>query len=889
VRIRRIEIRNFRRFRKPVVIDGLGDGLTVLAGDNEEGKSTVLKALRTVLFDRYKLRGADVQRLQPHGSDVQPEVKLDFEIGGARYSLHKGFIHQPFARLVTPEGPLLNMAAEEKLQQLLRYEPPGKGAAKLEHQGVFSLFFVEQGSGFDNLPVRSQVKQTLVSALEGEVGAVLGGEQGRAVIAGVAQRYAELFTAQAKPRGDLKKAAERVEQLAAELARLENELHSYDEKVDVLSKTRARLLRSEQERLLELAQERLEEQRREVQRIERLAERVKELQTAEELARAQHEAALGRWREREKKGAAATRAQARAEQQGQLLAAEREALGPDLEACAQLREALEATERELGEAERGVQDWEARRERARAKKSAEDLQRRLELAQAAQRTAEQARARLLTHRVDDRRLRELRRLERAVIEAEAGLQAVATRVELSLLPGQGLRIDGAPHDAGQPLLVTERTRLELVGIGTVTITPGASELGERTASAAAARQALQRALSDVAARDLQDAERQHAERAQLEAQEREQAQLVSTYVPEGLEAARAELLRAELALSQAPEGDAAVAELGPAEAEQRLAAARERLLSHKREAAARRKSWEREEQASRERRERVLRLSIEADGARHEAEAAAAALSAERAQRSDEELVAERRQREEQLVRAQAETAAARTALFSANPDEARQQLQARERAVKLIQSDQEAMRKQVHELEIELRTLGQTGLGERAQQLAGELTRARALAERQSRQAGAVKLLHETLQAAEREAKEAFLRPVQRHVQPYLNVLFPRCELVLDENELMIRHLRRDGTDEPFESLSIGTREQLAVITRLSFADLLRGQGQPAPVILDDALVYSDGERFDAMLRVLQKAAQHTQILVLTCRERDYQLLGAPLIRLASCVDRAA
>lgn len=211
MRIRRIEIRNFRRFRKPLIIDGIGDGLTVLAGDNEEGKSTVLKALRTVLFDRYKLSGADVQRLQPHGADVQPEVKLDFEIGGARYSLHKGFIHQPFARLVTPDGPLLNMAAEEKLQQLLRYEPPGKGAAKLEHQGVFSLFWLEQGSGFDNLPVRSQVKQTLVSALEGEVGAVLGGEQGRAVIAGVAQRYAELFTTQAKPRGDLKKAAERVE------------------------------------------------------------------------------------------------------------------------------------------------------------------------------------------------------------------------------------------------------------------------------------------------------------------------------------------------------------------------------------------------------------------------------------------------------------------------------------------------------------------------------------------------------------------------------------------------------------------------------------------------------------------------------------------------------
>jgi uncharacterized protein YhaN len=41
-----------------------------------------------------------------------------------------------------------------------------------------------------------------------------------------------------------------------------------------------------------------------------------------------------------------------------------------------------------------------------------------------------------------------------------------------------------------------------------------------------------------------------------------------------------------------------------------------------------------------------------------------------------------------------------------------------------------------------------------------------------------------------------------------------------------------------------IGTREQLAVLTRLGFVDLLREQGQPAAVVLDDALVYADDSR---------------------------------------------
>lgn len=889
MRIRRLEIRSFKKFRNPVVIDELGDGLTVIAGDNEEGKSTVLHALRTVLFEKYKLQGEPAKQLQPQGSDVQPQVLLDFEIKGARYSLHKGFCQQSFAKLEAPEGTLLNLAAEERLQLLLRYEPPGRGPSKLEHQGIWGLFWLEQGSGFENLPIRPQVRQTVLSALEGEVGAVLGGEQGRSVIAAVAQRYGELFTQQGKARGELKKASERVEQLEEELRDVGAKLQSYEEQVDALSKTRARLSRYAQERLLEQAQERRELQEREVQRIERLAERVRQAEMDEELARVQHEAALSRWREREKAMKASRAATERGQKQGELLATEQAALAPQDEACEQAKRALEIAEREREDAERGLQEWGHRIEQARAAVSAADISRRLELATAAQRAFEQARTRLGELRIDDRRLRELRKLERALIEAEAGMVAVATRVELALVAGQELRVHELPADPTKPLIISERTVLGLPGVGELTITPGATALAERTAAAAEARQALARGLFEVQARDLPDAERLLAERKQLESAEREQLQLHKTYAPEGIDALRTESARAEAVLREARPGEVASAPLSVPDAEQGLATARERQAQHRRLAEERRATWTREEQAAKQQQQRVLRLSIEAESARREAESATSALTAEREQTSDEELLLARQQREAELRRSQDETAAARAALLSADPEGARRELHGRERAVKLIAEDIEVTRRQAHDLEIELRTLGQLGLGERAMELEGERLRARALLERQERQAGALRLLHETLQSAEREAKEAFLLPVQRMVQPYLNILFPRCEVVFDEGELAIRGLRRDGHDEPFDSLSIGTREQLAVIARLGFADLLRGQGQPAPVILDDALVYSDAERFDAMLKVLQKASEHTQILVLTCRERDYRLLGAPIVRLASCVQRLA
>ena len=52
MRIRRIEIANFRKLADPVVIDTIEPRLTVIAGQNEEGKSTVLEALQAVFFNR---------------------------------------------------------------------------------------------------------------------------------------------------------------------------------------------------------------------------------------------------------------------------------------------------------------------------------------------------------------------------------------------------------------------------------------------------------------------------------------------------------------------------------------------------------------------------------------------------------------------------------------------------------------------------------------------------------------------------------------------------------------------------------------------------------------------------------------------------------------------
>jgi uncharacterized protein YhaN len=149
-------------------------------------------------------------------------------------------------------------------------------------------------------------------------------------------------------------------------------------------------------------------------------------------------------------------------------------------------------------------------------------------------------------------------------------------------------------------------------------------------------------------------------------------------------------------------------------------------------------------------------------------------------------------------------------------------------------------------------------------------------------REVKVLRLLSEELRKAESEAKARYLGPVLTRVQPYLRVLLPGADLMLDE-DLHIASLKRHGMAEEFAKLSEGTQEQIAVLTRLAFAELLLDQGRPATVILDDALVFSDDDRIERMFDIMTRAAERVQIVVLTCRRRLFTRLGARMLNIES------
>jgi uncharacterized protein YhaN len=73
-----------------------------------------------------------------------------------------------------------------------------------------------------------------------------------------------------------------------------------------------------------------------------------------------------------------------------------------------------------------------------------------------------------------------------------------------------------------------------------------------------------------------------------------------------------------------------------------------------------------------------------------------------------------------------------------------------------------------------------------------------------------------------------------------------------------------------PYESLSGGAKEQLGILARLAGAALVAKE-DAVPVVVDDALGFTDPDRLTRMSEVFDSVGAHGQVIVLTCSPTRY------------------
>ena len=875
---RRIAVRNFRKLTSPLVIEELGEGVTVIAGDNEEGKSTLLDAIRTGLFERHNLSGRAVEAMQPFGSSVRPEIQIDFEIDGNTYSISKSFAQRASALLTTANGTFEGPAAEERLAELLTFRVPQRGVSKPDDWGVLGLFWLEQGSVLEGLGFGETGRSTLRASLEEEVGDVLGGTRGRKLLEAAKAKRDALLTATGKPRGELSAAIEEVEAALVKVRELGTERLAYDQEIDELAQVRRELARIETDRVLEKAQGALTKAQQEAKAIEGLRQQDEAAAQSVALAQAQLDNVSGRWKRRQ----ALIKAVAHRERAVKLAQAELAQLETETQDVAGRLEAaravlVNATEkRSAAEARVALSRTRARIE-ALDKEIAEFQRRLAEVDKlAAQRTA--AQELLADIKIDKRAFEGLQSLEGAIREARATLGAVATRVRFVPSGSQAVRKDDQEVPAGEAVEVTAATRFTLEGFGALDIEPGASELADRRARLKEAEGALDKALAAAVVKDLAQAKTRLAERTEAETEINEAKRLIAAHAPEGIDALRAAHRERSGEREQLDdEFDLSFAE-NVADPETETS---ELMFAKAAEDAARATL----DAAQNEQQEHTTKLAISRQAVEAADEALGTAkgdLETARTEISDPDLAARLQSARGVLDKAGRRKAETEKQLVTANPEEIDLRRQRAKATLQTVEAERRRLRDEAIGLESRLAALGKSGIGELLEVARGLESQAIAGRARLQADAQAWDLLAATLSTSERDAKEAFLEPVLKRVDPFLRLLLPEARVTLDEETLEITGVTRDGREEPYEALSVGTREQLSILVRLAFAVYLREKGYPAAVILDDALVYADDDRFERMQLALRKAAETVQILILTCRPRDWRQFGAPIRRLA-------
>lgn len=864
MKITSLRVENVRQFRQPIKIDGLKDGINLFCGPNESGKSTLVRAIRAAFLERHN--ASTVKDLLPiDEQQASPEIEINFEHAEQQWRLTKRFFGRSRCMLNVNGKQWDGMEAEECLANILGYNVTTRGSSDAKNWGIPGLLWVEQGVGHD-VGSSVQYAEGYVRSALGDAPGDIASSSGDSLISKVQALRAELLTASNnRPRGEYDKALKSLDDARDKQQKNNAKLQEYRQHLTELGRLRSQINDDVRQPWLNFrkqagaAQTALADVERwvhEQQHNRLLLDNCRQRQQwlREELARYEHQQPqLQRYNETAARAQhdyaercqQVERLQARQEQAAAAHEAARMALS-----AAHAQAAHDAGARELAGVEQRLaqvaQQWvDVQQMQAELRRLRQELQ---------------------AVAIDTTALPALRALHDKEQRLQLQREAVATRVSFTLEEGQQLQLgDEALIGQGEHLLLTAKT-LHIPGVGQVHIQPGGTDLAECARQLACVADDMRVSLGRLGVASLVEAEQRAEKQRVLTQQIQQQEVLLSRYAPQGVDALhveqqdllqrqqqlvaqRAALLPVEGLVLSVPQAEAAL------EAATVQFQSAERVLNEQKTALALA-----EQQAQR---------------AVQDAEQLRAQVNSAEYQATLQHLEAELLTRRTEEIELCAKVDSDQQRIEAANPEVLRQD-------VKRFSASADELEREAHKRQIDLTTL-QTRLEQwGTQDIEGECaTLAQEIAglERRcvefKRRADALTLLQDKLCKKRAAFIQQVQAPLKERINHYLRLLFPQGDIQLSEALAPETLQRAEHEHVRFESLSFGTREQVALLSRLAYADLLKAVERPTLIILDDVLTNSDAQRLDQMKRVLFDAAQRHQILLFSCHPELWRDVG--------------
>lgn len=865
MKLQTLRLEQLRQFRKPFSLDHLEPGINLIHGPNESGKSTLVRAIRAAFFERYRSKAVD--DLVPWGdSGAAPLIDLVFEHGGQRWQLTKQFLKGKRCDLRVGSEAWNGEEAEEKLANLLGYQFAKKGASKEEHWGIPGLLWVEQGTGQNIEQAAGHASDHLQTALNSLVGEVAssGGDE---VIQAVEKQRSVLLTGTGRPKGDYAQLEQQRQQLEVRLAELNESIERYQSLVDRLGDLRDEQACNERERPwdearrnLEQAQARLQEVAALQQQQQRDSESLSDIGQKLELltqSRAQYQHQQQRLEERAAQTQTAEQALQSEQQKAPVLAA----------ALAQAQKAYTLARQAVEKARIRDQRDRLQREMAQRENELTLLEKNITRAGGHEVQLSEARTARQKNQIDPASVQQLQKIRRALEEEKIRSESIATRLSWQLAQDSSLQLEGQVIEGQGEQLLLEESTLEIPGAGTLRITPGGDDLGKVRRQIERLTKDQQDQLLRLGVQSPAQAEQRLTRCQDAQAQIQRLEELLASVAPNGIERldrqrkeARSALTRLRSDLQDLPETDADDAVSTLPAAESGLAATEQRLNEA--------------EQASRHHETRFLKATHTRDSAQKEWQQLNTELTGAERQQQYKQLDRDIAQEEQRLQSLEREVANRKATIDLARPELLQQDITRYQATIEQLEKARQNRALEIRELQGRLEAWGAEGLEEKRNEVVAELEHTSRRYNELHRRAQALNLLLELLQSKRQALTRRLQAPLQKHLDHYLSVLFPQATLEVDDALIPGTFTRGNELGQVSE-LSFGAREQMGLISRLAYADLLREAGRPTLIILDDTLVHSDTRRLAGMKRILFDAAQRHQILLFTCHPENWRDLG--------------
>ena len=856
MKLRGIRLQNVRRFIEPVEVSGIGDGLNVLSAPNENGKSTIFAALHAVFFKSRRSWDAEIRSLAPHaGGD--PQVAVEIEVGKDVYRIEKHWSQSSGRRdvKVWSGDKLLKQADEAELWLADTLKAPKDG-------GPAGLLWVRQGlTSLEDGDATRSARRDLMSSVAGEVEAMTGGRRMDEALNRCKNELQRFLTPTGQPKrdGPLKAQQDLVTELESKRSGLVDTAEKLREQLGRRLQVRRELsdlidpeAEAARKNRVESSEQTFAEASRHAEQLDRAIDAERISKTAVDGARESLTTFEGSLEEAE--AAEKARAQSRSEvdQANEVLAL-----------ASQERDRAEERHIELRKAAEGARDVLRRVDQAQA--SAAAAERRIELvgkiekATSLRTEAEEASA-VAKVNVTTRQLRQLEDLKAEVQLRRRELEAEATSLFVEYAEGDRdeLTINGSPVPAGEHIPITETAVLDVKAIGRLTVYPGV--IGNR-GELEKAENALEKALQKLGRDTIEAARESETTRTEAEDRLRQSEAALAAIAPDGLEDLQEKL--AALPPTEAQDPDLPSLK----DAREAEATARATLLVAENTLAKAQVSIE--------------QAKVTAAKAGAGFEGSSGRLARARARLADiEDTRAELGHRRQSLLDAKAALEGAarrREELAAGAPDlEAAEASLKRARSVaKRADDDRERLQIELGKLDTSIDLLAGDAIEEELADAKIRLEEAQRLLTVVEMEVAVLKRLDSVLEDARASARDSYVEPVKKELRPLLGLLWDDSELVFDADDVLPTALIRDGREEDFSVLSGGTQEQIALLVRLAFARMLARAGTSAPVVLDDAIVYSDDDRIERMFDALTRQAQDLQIIAFSCRQRAFRDLG--------------